>query len=286
MELSFKQRLQRFSVGLASAIAPKRTAAWAALKFTTPQRTTRPAWELTTLQRGKCLRLQNGLAAWSWGVGPKVLLVHGWDGRGSQLAAFVDPLVSAGFEAIAIDGPAHGDSPGNRTDLFDFYRAVLSTQRELGALQAVVAHSFGAVSSAVALARGLDTKSIVLIASPCAPQDVFDRFTSMIGLGEKSRDCFQHRVETEAGITTTEGRVDAVPVAKQVPALLIHDEADKEIPFSDVHGIAAAWAAAQLMLTKGLGHRRILKSDEVVRRVVEFICSQRDIASPERQMRA
>jgi pimeloyl-ACP methyl ester carboxylesterase len=153
-------------------------------------------------------------------------------------------------------------------------------------LHAVIAHSFGAVSSAVALARGLDTKSIALIASPCAPQDVFDNFTAALGLSEKSRIRFQHSVETRAGITTAEGRVDCVPAARQVPALLVHDEDDKEIPFADVHAIAAAWPKAQLLLTKGLGHRRILKSERVVDRVVEFVGSQRETESLEHSVRA
>jgi pimeloyl-ACP methyl ester carboxylesterase len=286
MELSFAQRLLRFGIGLASVIAPKRIAEWAGAKFTTPQRIPRPESESDFLQTGSRLALGKGLAAWSWGSGPKVLLVHGWDGRGSQFAAFIQALVDAGFEAIALDGPAHGDSPGTRTDLFEFYNAILDSQRQLGPLHAVIAHSFGAVSSAVALARGMETKSIVLIAAPCAPQDMFDSFTTAVGLAKKSRLWFQHSVETRAGITTAEGRVDRVPAARQVPALLVHDANDKEIPFADVHAIAAAWPRAQLLLTEGLGHRRILKSDLVVTRVVEFLRAQRDAVAPEHQLRA
>ena len=45
-----------------------------------------------------------------WGDGPVVYLVHGWGGRGSQLASFVEPLLVAGFRVVMFDAPAHGDS--------------------------------------------------------------------------------------------------------------------------------------------------------------------------------
>ena len=53
----------------------------------------------------------------AWGAGPSVLLVHGWEGRGAQLGALVDPLVAAGYRVVALDGPAHGDSPGRLSTL-------------------------------------------------------------------------------------------------------------------------------------------------------------------------
>ncbi|HEX5771250.1 MAG TPA: alpha/beta hydrolase, partial [Nocardioidaceae bacterium] len=45
-----------------------------------------------------------------WGDGPVVYLVHGWGGRASQFAAFVEPLVAAGHTVVAFDGLSHGDS--------------------------------------------------------------------------------------------------------------------------------------------------------------------------------
>ena len=68
-------------------------ASWAAqFVFTTPRRFPRPAKEklwLEGAQRSsfKCGRQQ--LPLWRWGQsGPKIALVHGWEGRGSQLGAW------------------------------------------------------------------------------------------------------------------------------------------------------------------------------------------------------
>jgi hypothetical protein len=40
------------------------------------------------------------LPVYSWGSGPTILLAHGWSGRGSQLGAFVEPLVEQGFRLV------------------------------------------------------------------------------------------------------------------------------------------------------------------------------------------
>ena len=64
-----------------------------------------------------------------WGAGPVVYLVHGWGGRGSQLASFVEPLLAGGFRVVMFDAPAHGDSdPGpagpGRTHGVEFGKAL------------------------------------------------------------------------------------------------------------------------------------------------------------------
>ncbi|MBV9445637.1 MAG: alpha/beta fold hydrolase [Streptosporangiaceae bacterium] len=58
-------------------------------------------------------RRRPGVVAESWGAGPVVYLLHGWGGYRGQFGAFVAPLTSAGFRAVAVDVPGHGESgPG------------------------------------------------------------------------------------------------------------------------------------------------------------------------------
>ena len=86
------------------------------------------------------------ICGWRWGHGPGVLLVHGWSGRGIQLSGYIDPLARAGCAAIAIDGPAHGDSEGRSTSYFEFtdvIRSLIDPARGFR-IEGIVAHSFGA----------------------------------------------------------------------------------------------------------------------------------------------
>ena len=68
---------------LGSILAPGLTARKAFELFVKPRRFVRPAWETENLKSGRQFTLKNGLTAYSWGQGPRILLVHGWDGRGS-----------------------------------------------------------------------------------------------------------------------------------------------------------------------------------------------------------
>src|SRR5678816_1021873 len=127
-------RLARAALQTAYIVSEDLGTSLAERLFTTPRRHARPPRERTvlasaregivdvTLRAPRWKHLRVPVATWRWGVGPTVLLVHGWEGRGSQLGAFVEPLVAAGMSVVAFDAPGHGDSPGHQlflTELAD-----------------------------------------------------------------------------------------------------------------------------------------------------------------------
>ena len=132
--------------------------------FMTPRRLAPRDWEAALLRQGAPLTFTNGLIARSYGAGPRVLLVHGWEGRGMNLGMFIAPLTAAGYQVIALDGPAHGESPGEQTNPVDFAHGLHNVGKELGPLAGVIAHSMGAASTALALRQGLVAERVVLIA--------------------------------------------------------------------------------------------------------------------------
>ena len=101
------------AIGSLSRVAPG-AAAWLADRlFLTPPRHAAPERErhlLARVQFGKVCVAGRRIATWTWGTGPRIMLVHGWGGRGAQLGAFVEPLVANGFSVAWFDGPAHGAS--------------------------------------------------------------------------------------------------------------------------------------------------------------------------------
>ncbi|MFW6193451.1 MAG: alpha/beta hydrolase [Gemmatimonadota bacterium] len=71
------------------------------------------------------------MATYAWGEeGPTVLLVHGWSSHTGHMTGFVDPLLRRGFRVVAFDGPAHGRSPGARTDIFELRPTLVVHDRE------------------------------------------------------------------------------------------------------------------------------------------------------------
>ncbi|MGH9348862.1 MAG: alpha/beta fold hydrolase, partial [Vicinamibacterales bacterium] len=253
------------------AVSPRTAGRLALRVFSTPRRHHRPAWERQAAERGARLRVGSNLAAHAWGVGPVVLLAHGWEGRGTQLACFVDPLVAAGFRVVAVDSPAHGDSSGTRTDLIECTEALRKVARALGPLAGVVAHSFGGAVTTLALERGLDARSVVLIAMPSSIEDVVRRFGALIGLRGHALRAFRDGMERQTGVQMKDVEIFERVAGLTVPALIVHDRGDREVPFHDAERLSDRWPGATLVATDGLGHRRILKDEEVIRRAVSFI---------------
>jgi pimeloyl-ACP methyl ester carboxylesterase len=269
----------RAFLAVLSSVAPRSAGALGLRLFCTPRRHHQPAWERRIAEQGTRVRVGPQLAARSFGSGPLVLLLHGWEGRGLQLGRFVEPLVRAGFRVIAPDLPAHGTSPGTRTDLIECTEALRKVGRDLGPVAAVVAHSFGGAVTTLALERGLDAKAVVLIASPSSVDDVITRFGELTGVRGRGMRAFREGIERQTAVKLAEVEVFERVARLQVPALIVHDRDDREVPFDDAERLAGRWPGATLLATEGLGHRRILKDERVIEAAVTFVAERTNAAS-------
>jgi pimeloyl-ACP methyl ester carboxylesterase len=266
----------RAGYGLAAATVPGLADRFAAERFLTPRRTKRVEAEDDILSSARTLELSapglgvSKIAAWAWGHGPPVVLVHGWEGRGSQLGGFVEPLVMRGFTAVAFDAPAHGDSPGRRASLRSFVAAIDAVRVRFGEPYGIVSHSFGSLASLLALAQGLPAKSAVVIAPP-SPRERLAWLGRLLGADADRVRAVGARVAEVVGLTVDE--VEAPVLARRIstPGLVIHDLRDREIPYAYGRALAAAWPHARLLTTDGLGHRRILRDPEVIAQSVRFL---------------
>jgi len=260
-----------FSAG--SRVAPGLTAAVASRLFFTTRRTTPKNGERQILSQATSFRV-DGMAAWSWGEGPVVLLVHGWNGRATQLGEFVSPLVERGYRVVAFDAPGHGDSPGHQTSLPEIADSIRRVAAHVGDVHGVVAHSMGGAATTLALSEGLEIQRVVLISPPSNPQTFLDFFSRAIGISEEVRQRMQHRVESRVGRRMSDMHADEIARHMNIPLLVIHDEDDSFVPLQFGQSIAAAWPGAKLVTTEGLGHRRILRAAHVNDLAVGFIDAQ------------
>jgi pimeloyl-ACP methyl ester carboxylesterase len=213
-----------------------------------------------------------------YGEGPVVYLVHGWAGRGSQLASFVQPLVATGHRVVLFDAPAHGDSdPGpagpGRSHGVEFGKALDAVFARYGPARAVVAHSLGTIATYLSLRFGwLGTERLVLLAPVVAASGLVDEFQAALGFGARTRRAFEREVGDFVGIPLAEfdARVQAAHT-DPVPTLVLHDLGDRQAPYVDAQRLVRALPDARLVTTDGLRHRRILADPDVVSRVVEFV---------------
>lgn len=248
--------------------------------FTTPRRLPVKAWEAASLAGARPFRVALGtkiIAAYEWNPGGKrtVLLVHGWEHRASFWGAFAGGLVAAGYRVVALDGPAHGASSGQRTTLPTFGAAIAAVAAQVGPVWGVVAHSLGAAATAglpVRFNEGELLPRLVLLSVPGSTPAVLQRFAELLHLPEAvvaRMAAFAH-----AHHGRSPESFSLVEVGHRVPAaraLLLHDRADETIPFSEAEAIARSWPALDFRPTSGLGHNRIMRDAGVIQQVVAFL---------------
>jgi pimeloyl-ACP methyl ester carboxylesterase len=265
-------RLTARTLGRAS---PQLASHWAEGLFFTPRRHVPGKTAQAVLAQGQPRTLEVGgerLGVWSWGRGPRVLLVHGWSGSAGQMTAFVEPLVSAGFGVVAYDAPAHGTSSGRRSNLPAFADVVGAVGRATGGPVAVIAHSMGAAAAAAALRSGLPATRAVLLAPPSDPRVVLREFAAHLHLPQAALGHMVRRFEALRGEPLSHYCVpDFAHALGHVAVQVVHDRRDREVPFSAGAAIARAWPGAQLVPTEGLGHNRILYAPQVVQQAVAFL---------------
>ncbi len=244
-------------------------------RFVTPRRVPLRPREEEMLASGSPLVFGNGLHGSVWGSGPTVLLLHGWEGRGTSLMAFIRPLEAAGFRVVALDGPAHGASPGDTTDPIDFALHLTEVGRELGPLSGIVAHSMGAAATALAIRHDLRVDRVVLLAGPSSLPGVLQRYAQSVGLPDPVAERFYSLMALRVNAPPKEMQIAEVCRDFSVPALVFHDPEDAEVPFADALELAETWPGAELHVMHGSGHRRILFDPQVVEEAVAFLSGSR-----------
>lgn len=243
--------------------------------FITPNRHPRSESENLLWAFGRELSVPSGRAWRRFGQerGPTILFTHGWESRGSAFHAWIRAFAETGYDVLAWDLPAHGDSPGQRTTMIE---AVTALDEDLKALKIrprfAIGHSFGGACTHWARLTGtLDPEISVAIGSPSRVENVVDQAADRFGFGPRSRQEFKRALLQRTGIRLEDVDFRVQASRLRTPTLLVHDRRDKEVPFSEAENLHAALPSSVLMATEGWGHRRILTAPDVIAEVLTRI---------------
>ena len=200
----------------------------------------------------------------------KVLLVHGWSGRGTQLFKIADALLKEGYSTVSFDAPAHGKSPGNSSIMLEFIASIFELEKQFGPFEMAIGHSLGGMAVLNAVKSGFHTDKIVVIGSGDIVQDIIDDFIKKLQLKPeisiKLRDHFENKYDEAMDNYSAFKAAEAI----EKPILVVHDENDYEVPVKAGINIHQHVKNGDLLLTQGLGHRKILGDSNVINKIIEF----------------
>jgi len=201
----------------------------------------------------------------------KVLIVHGWAGRGTQLYQLSDKILENKMMVISFDGPAHGLSTGKTTIITDFVETIKEVNKKYGPFEAAIGHSFGAMSLLNAVARGLDIPKLVLIGADNSIREITQQFVKKIELkpiiAVKLEQLFYKKYNVNIEDYSSHNAAKKV----DIPTLVIHDSNDKFVSVSSAITIRQSLKNGVLLITNGLGHHKIFKDSFVIQRIIDFI---------------
>ncbi|KPK11510.1 MAG: hypothetical protein AMJ68_05675 [Acidithiobacillales bacterium SG8_45] len=212
------------------------------------------------------------LAVNIWGEGPTVLLVHGWNGRGSQMGSFAQPLVDRGYRVVAYDLPAHGRSPGNNTNIFKAIETLEAIAETYGPIHGVIAHSFGVMVTTLALREGIEINRFAAISPPTSLDWLIERFERILQIPAPTHRALVQHIEADFGKNIWDKvALDKAARHLDIPALIVHDDQDYDVTWQQGKILADNWPGAVFMKTSGLGHRRVLRDRNTINAIVDFI---------------
>lgn len=267
----------RFGFSVVGRIFPGFAGKVAYRLFTTPRKRAIHKVSDPVIERARLFEVLYGkqiLKAYEWGQGDKtILLVHGWESRGTALRSFVPELVEQGFRVIAFDGPAHGNSTGKRTNLPHFGGAIRAVINHIGGVYGIITHSFGGASTVYTLSQSnIEVERLILIAVPNQINSMLTSAISTMRVPNTASRRFVQIIEEklkspvkEADISRANGKL------KVKKTLIVHDKNDKVVPFQAAEGIFESWDNASLLVVEGMGHYKLVKHPSLVEKVVHFI---------------
>ncbi len=267
--IAIAQFLQVFSTKLATLYAAK--------LFTTPIRYKVPKRELAMDENSQQFplfvpKINKEIVVYQYGSSvKKVLLVHGWSGRGTQLVKIADALLEKGFMVYSFDAPAHGKSKGNFSIMPEFIASILEMEQKYGPFEYAIGHSLGGMSVLNAIKQNLAVKKAVTIGSGDVIQDIIDDFVKNLKLkpeyGLRIKDYFESKF---GGKMNDYSAYKAAQIV-QIPVLVIHDQNDGDVSVNSAFHIEKHLTHSELFITEGFGHRKILGDSAVIESILKFI---------------
>jgi hypothetical protein len=138
----------------------------------------------------------------------------------------------------------------------------------MGAAAALLAHQRG----------GIDARRNVMIAPNVLIGETVARFGRAVALDDRDCTTLEHQLASHSGVSLEALELERLVGQRDTALLVVHDQTDTEVALRHGERLTQAWRQAQLRVTQGLGHRRILRDADVIAEAVAFV--QHGVSAP------
>jgi pimeloyl-ACP methyl ester carboxylesterase len=272
----------RWLFRLVSAVSPALAARLALRLFLTPIARPIEAEEAAFLATARSLPLDTPLGrlqAYEW-PGPAgasaVLLVHGWISHAARMAELILALRARGLRVVAFDAPAHGRSSGTQADLPAFRQAIDAVTASCGPFHGVVAHSFGALTTAAWLAEHspAELRAVVLVGMMNNVGYVFESFSQAMALNPDVLARFRARFRARYGGDPESYSAERLVAQLRLPILLVHGGIDELVPAGHADEISRQLHDGRLLIVGHLGHSAPLRDPDTIAQIADFLATR------------
>jgi pimeloyl-ACP methyl ester carboxylesterase len=265
-----------FSGKLLAFISPKLAANFAFKLFMTPFKFKRPNKEdlmYNNSSRTMLLipELNKKIQVYQYGKSNKrVLLIHGWAGRGTQLFKIAESFIEKGYETISFDATGHGESEGKTSAMPEFVASVFELEKVFGPFDFSIGHSLGGMALLNAVKKGFNVRKIAIVGSGNSITAICNQFISRLGLKQEIATLLKMKMDKVLGYDSEELSAYVAAKSVKIPTLVLHDTEDNDVPVSCAYDIRQNLVNSEIKITNGLGHRRILTDTEVITKMISF----------------
>lgn len=266
-------RLRKLDIELLMRLYPAQAARLAVKRFERTKRGQRSHIEeadAVTVGRIRYRRRRVHVLYYGPEDGPKVLALHGWNGRAAMLHKLSQALAREGFRVIAPDLPGHGSSQGNRYSFYDLGKATKEIFDGGGPYRAVIGHSGGGLIAAIALAEGLRAESYIPIGAPASLHSLLKSYVDITQMPPAAMEYIAKYYDKTYSIPISAVGPELIS-RLPVRTLVVHDKRDWMVGAENAHTLAAAARDGELMLTTGCTHLSIIDAQPVHERLVSFM---------------
>ena len=204
----------------------------------------------------------------------KALILHGFESSVKKFDQYIAALLKKGYEVIAFDAPAHGESAGKKITLPLYVEMIKSIYERYGPVQSFLAHSLGGLAAAhflESLPQNRDCR-LVLIAPATETKTSVDLFFEYLQLDGEVRKEFDKLILEKTGQTVEYFSIRRAAKKIKGPVLWFHDEEDLITPVGDVLKVKELnQKNIKFVFSRGLGHRNIYRDAKVTREAIDFL---------------